>query len=78
MADELPGIEEKHGICNDGYVGGKMSEERNPTAKNAMVKDFYGLQGFTKIKEEESGNTIWQFDIKENYEKKNNVITVNE
>ena len=49
-----------------------------PTAKNAMVKDFYGLQGFTKIKEEESGNTIWQFDIKENYEKKNNVITVNE
>lgn len=48
-----------------------------PTAKNAMVKDFYGVQGFTKVKEDEKGNTAWQFDIKEEYENKNHVILVN-
>ncbi|MBO5208782.1 MAG: HAD-IIIC family phosphatase [Lachnospiraceae bacterium] len=49
-----------------------------PTAKNAMVKEFYALQGFTKIAEDAEGNTTWQFDIPENYEKKNTVIAVNE
>ena len=27
-----------------------------PTAKNAMVKDFYHLQGFEKVSEDEDGN----------------------
>lgn len=48
-----------------------------PTAKNSMVKNFYELQGFTKIKEDEDGNTMWEFPVKETYEKKNKVITVN-
>ena len=48
-----------------------------PTAKNAMVKDFYGLQGFTKISEED-GAGIWRFDIPADYEPKNTVISVNE
>lgn len=48
-----------------------------PTAKNGMVRNFYELQGFARIKEDEQGNTKWQFEIKETYEKKNKVITVN-
>ena len=48
-----------------------------PTAKNAMVKDFYGLQGFDKISEDEQGNSVWEFIIDDSYEKKQNVIEVN-
>lgn len=33
-----------------------------PTAKNGMVKDFYQLQGFEKIEEDEIGNTKWKLD----------------
>lgn len=47
-----------------------------PTTKNSMVKDFYQLQGFTKIFEDERKKTIWEFDITDNYEKKQNVIEV--
>ena len=47
-----------------------------PTAKNNMVREFYALQGFTKISEDEAGNTEWKFDIMHNYEKKNKVIKV--
>lgn len=49
-----------------------------PTAKNAMVKNFYELQGFTKISEDADGNTEWQFVINESYENKNKVIEVDE
>lgn len=49
-----------------------------PTAKNAMVKDFYALQGFTKINEDQEGNTTWQFMIDDTYKKKQHVIAVNE
>lgn len=48
-----------------------------PTAKNVMVKDFYGLQGFEKISEDAEGNTVWAFEIKDDYENKQNVIAVN-
>ena len=48
-----------------------------PTAKNAMVKDFYSLQGFYKCSEDEEGNTVWEFLITDDYEKKNRVIEVN-
>ena len=44
-----------------------------PTAKNGMVRDFYGLQGFEKIRENEK-ETVWRFEIPENYEKKNHYI----
>lgn len=48
-----------------------------PTAKNHMVQDFYSLQGFDKLSEDESGNTVWEFDIPEDYQKKNHYIEVN-
>lgn len=48
-----------------------------PTAKNVMVKDFYALQGFDKKSEDEEGNTVWEYMIPDNYEKKQHVITVN-
>jgi len=47
-----------------------------PTAKNMMVKEFYRLQGFTKISEDSEGNTTWMFEITDNYEKKQHVIEV--
>ena len=47
------------------------------TAKNAMVKDFYGLQGFEKTEEDAEGNSIWRYEIPKEYEKKNQVIVVN-
>lgn len=49
-----------------------------PTAKNNMVRDFYGLQGFKKVKEDQKGNTEWEFRIPEAYEEKNHVIRVEE
>lgn len=49
-----------------------------PTAKNKMVKDFYGLQGFEKMSEDEAGNAVWKFDLAAGYEAKNKVIAVNE
>ena len=48
-----------------------------PTAKNGMVKEFYGTMGFTKIQEDHDGNTTWRFDISSDYAKQNTVITVN-
>lgn len=47
-----------------------------PTAKNNMVKDFYSLQGFTKISEDEKGNTDWEFMIDDDYKLKNEVIKI--
>lgn len=47
-----------------------------PTVKNGMVKDFYQLQGFGKVSEDEKGNTVWLYSIEENYEKKNKVIYI--
>lgn len=49
-----------------------------PTAKNAMVKNFYELQGFEKISEDEAGNTRWQYVIAHSYVNKNKVIEVEE
>ena len=37
-----------------------------PTAKNAMVKEFYALQGFKKITEDEAGNTVVALRAKRN------------
>lgn len=49
-----------------------------PTAKNAMVKDFYALQGFEKLEEDVDGNAKWSFRIPEQYTLKNQVITIME
>lgn len=47
-----------------------------PTAKNAMVREFYALQGFDKIAEDADGNTQWKFVITNEYQNKNTVIKV--
>ena len=47
-----------------------------PTAKNAMVKEFYALQGFEKIREDDEGNTEWQFVIIGDYQDKNRYISI--
>ncbi|MCH5255037.1 MAG: HAD-IIIC family phosphatase [Lachnospiraceae bacterium] len=71
MMDELVGRCQAEGIqCIRGYY--------YPTAKNKMVKDFYGMQGFTKRNEDADGNAQWEFVIPKQYEKKNRVIKVNE
>lgn len=49
-----------------------------PTMKNGMVKNFYEEQGFTKINEDEQGNTIWKLDLKKEYKNKNKFIKVEE
>ncbi len=48
-----------------------------PTAKNAMVKDFYALHGFTKELEEDDGHTMWTLRVDE-YRNRNEVIEVND
>jgi len=47
-----------------------------PTAKNAMVKEFYKELGFEKVKEDAEGNTEWKLDISGGYEDKNKYIEV--
>lgn len=46
-----------------------------PTAKNNMVREFYGQLGFERISEDEAGNTGWKLSLT-GYEKKNHVIEV--
>ncbi len=46
-----------------------------PTAKNGMVKEFYGSMGFTKTQEDEAGNSRWEMAV-ESYKAKNHVISV--
>ena len=47
-----------------------------PTAKNGMVKNFYDIQGFTKVSQDDEGNTKYILDISKGYEKRNKVIKV--
>ena len=70
MMDELV-----HKARNSGIK--KIIGYYYPTAKNAMVKDFYALQGFNKISEDAKGNTVWEYKIEDNYINKQNVINVN-
>ena len=46
-----------------------------PTAKNNMVRELYGSFGFTKLAEDEAGNTRWALEVA-SYEPKNHVIAV--
>ena len=48
-----------------------------PTAKNAMVREFYKTQGFDKISEDEKGNAVWELDVSVGYENRNKYIEVN-
>ena len=47
-----------------------------PTAKNAMVKDFYQTMGFERVEETDTGVTVWRYAVGDDYEKKNTVIAV--
>ncbi len=47
-----------------------------PTAKNKMVKDFYGTLGFEPICVNSEGVSRWELDI-QNYTNKNTVIEIN-
>lgn len=47
-----------------------------PTAKNAMVKNLYGDFGFSLIKNDDAGNSVWELKV-DSYEKKNRYIKVN-
>ena len=49
-----------------------------PTAKNKMVKDFYAVQGFEKVREDADGNTEWALELTQDYIQKNTVIRVEE
>lgn len=48
-----------------------------PTLKNSMVKNFYELQGFKRVQEDDDGTSIWEFAICDDYKNKQNVIDVN-
>ncbi len=69
MMDELAAEAQKRGLK-------KLIGHYYPTAKNAMVKEFYALQGFTKVDEDEQGNTRWELDLTNGYEKKQHVIQI--
>ena len=47
-----------------------------PTAKNAMVKEFYKGLGFEKVSEDAEGNTVWKLGISAGYGDKNKYIEV--
>ncbi len=47
-----------------------------PTPKNAMVKDFYSLQGFQILSEDPTGATIWEYKLSLEYKNKNHIIKV--
>lgn len=47
------------------------------TPKNAMVKDFYSLQGFDKLSEDENENTVWLYDLETEKTGKKHYISIN-
>lgn len=47
-----------------------------PTAKNAMVADFYERMGFTLEEKTSDGTSRWFFDLSPEYKKQNHVITI--
>lgn len=49
-----------------------------PTAKNGMVKDFYPTLGFKQTKQDEAGNTTYEFAIPPKYVNQNKFIKVKE
>ena len=40
-----------------------------------MVKDLYGTFGFTKVSEDDEGNSVWELSL-DGYEPKNRFIRV--
>lgn len=50
----------------------------HPTGKNELVRDFYGLLGFEKVSEDETGNSEWVYQITNSYTPKNRLIKMEE
>jgi FkbH-like protein len=69
MLDEVVAKAKEQGI-------GRIVGYYFPTAKNNMVRDLYGKFGFTKVSEDEEGNTVWEL-LTENYQVQNHVIRIN-
>lgn len=46
-----------------------------PTAKNGMVRDFYGNMGFSRISIDEAGNSLWELSL-EGYTNRNTIIAI--
>ena len=69
MMDELV-----HAAQNAGMK--KILGYYYPTAKNAMVKEFYDRMGFTKTSEDKEGNTVWEFEVTDDYKNKQSVIKI--
>lgn len=70
MMDELVAKSQEAGI--EKIVG-----HYYPTPKNNMVREFYGLMGFTKVSEDNDGNSEWEFAVNKEYKKQNQWIRVN-
>lgn len=70
MMDELVQLCKNRGVT-------KLVGHFYPTAKNKMVKEFYGLHGFVKTEEDTAGNATWELPVS-SYQEKNRVIAVNE
>lgn len=62
-------------ICHNKNVI-KIKGYYYPTVKNDIVKNFYELQDFNKTHEDKFGNSIWEFLIPEEYNKKNQYIKI--
>lgn len=46
------------------------------TDKNSMVSSFYEQHGFSKISEDDLGNSVWKFSLKKGYQNKNKHIKI--
>ena len=56
MMDEMVRLAAQRGVATMvGYY--------YPTAKNAMVREFYATMGFEKTEEQPDGSTIWRLDV---------------
>lgn len=71
MMNVLVEVAKKRGI--DKIIG-----HYYPTAKNGMVKDFYGTMGYTKIHEDEEGNTDWELILNCYHMKMPHMIVTNQ
>lgn len=46
-----------------------------PTAKNGMVRDFYGDMGFSRLSVEDGGNSLWELSL-DSYTNRNTIIAI--
>jgi FkbH-like protein len=69
MMDELVRLAKEAGVI-------KLRGYYFPTAKNAMMRDFYDKMRFALVTEDENGNKIYALDLSE-YESKQSAIKVN-